>query len=249
LRSFKPTLQYTTVREFRVHSLQAGAGFPIVLLHGLSGSFRWWRYVVPTLAEHFTVHVPELLGFGRSRPALRSFSIAELAAVMTEWLEKRELHRSHIIGHSMGAQVALHVAADFPSLVEKLVLVSASGIPRELSRPEALRFLTEVVPPRSWGAPLFLPRIALDALRAGPRTLLHAARGVLSDDVSRLLPGIKTPTLVIWGESDPLTPVTHGHQMAQMLPNARLVVLRGAAHNPMVDQPRAFSEEVLKFLS
>ncbi|MEX2280892.1 MAG: alpha/beta hydrolase [Gemmatimonadota bacterium] len=243
-----PTLQYTAVREFRVHSLHVGSGPPVVLLHGLSGSFRWWRYVVPALAERFTVHVPELLGFGRSRPALASFTIAELAAVMAEWLETRSLGRCHVIGHSMGAQVALHLAAKYATCIDRLVLVSASGIPRPLSPQETLRFLTEVVPPRAWGAPLFLPRIALDALRAGPRTLLRATLGLLADDVSMLLPRIKMPTLLIWGEYDPLTPLTHGQRMADTIPDARLAILPRAAHNPMVDQPEAFNREVLDFL-
>jgi 4,5:9,10-diseco-3-hydroxy-5,9,17-trioxoandrosta-1(10),2-diene-4-oate hydrolase len=57
------------------------------------------------------------------------------------------------------------------------------------------------------------------------------------------------PTLLIWGEHDPLTPVTYGQRMAGAIPDARLVVLPRAAHNPMVDQPDAFNREVLNFLS
>ncbi len=247
--SFAPKLQYTAVRKFRVHSLHVGAGQPVVLLHGLSGSFRWWRYVVPALAQRYTVHVPELLGFGRSRPALLSFTITELAAIMAEWLEARGLGRAHVIGHSMGGQVALHLAAEYSTHIDRLVLVSASGVPRALSPNEALRFLTEVIPPRAWGTPLFLPRIALDALRAGPRTLLHATRALLADDVTTLLPRVSAPTLLIWGEHDPLTPVAQAQRMVSALPDARLVVLPRASHNPMVDQPDAFNREVLKFLA
>ncbi|MGQ0560995.1 MAG: alpha/beta fold hydrolase [Gemmatimonadota bacterium] len=238
--------ELTVVRGQRIYSLRAGSGPPVILLHGLAGSSRWWRYVMPALADHFTTYAPDLVGFGRSRgmPA----TLDETAALVAEWLEACGLERAHLIGHSMGGQIAIHLAARHSARVDRLVLVSAAGIPRPVSLAHAARFLAELVPPRAWSAPHFLPRIAFDALRAGPRSLARATASILRDDVRPLLPLVRARTLLVWGGLDPLTPLRAGEVMAQGIADARLVVFDDAAHIPMIDQPARFNAEVLRFL-
>jgi pimeloyl-ACP methyl ester carboxylesterase len=131
---------------------------------------------------------------------------------------------------------------------ERLVLVNTSGIPHEWSLRDAGRFVARALPPRSWGAPTFVPTIAADALRAGPRALLLAARHLLSDDVTPLLPLVTCPTLLIWGELDPVLPLAHGRALFERIRGARLVVLSDAAHNPMADRPEEFNRVLLEFL-
>src|SRR5690606_42066606 len=94
----------------------------------------------------------------------------------------------------------------------------------------------------------FLPVIAGDALSAGPRVLLAAIRNILRDDVRPLLPGITIPTLIIWGERDTLVPVRDAWEFRRLIPNSRLAILRGAAHNCMVDRPADFNRIVQRFL-
>lgn len=238
---------FTALHGCRIHSLSEGAGPPVVLLHGLAGSSAWWRYTMPALAQHFTTHAPDLVGFGRSRGALRA-SIAERADLLGAWMEAMSLPRSHIIGHSMGAQIAIHLAAKHPERVDKLVVVGGAGIPRPIAISQAARLLSEIIPPRAWGTPRFLPRIAIDTLRAGPLSVASASISILKDDVRPLLPRIIAPTLLVWGTLDPLTPLRDGEYMSEHIPGARLVVFEGAAHMPMVDQPARFNSEILSFL-
>ena len=243
----RPEIRQTRIGEFRIQSEHLGAGPPVVLLHGLSGSCRWWRFTTPALARRYSVHVPELVGFGGSRRPGRQPDVPELADVMAQWLDEMGLTDIALVGHSMGGQIALHVAAGH-HMPERLVLVSASGLPREWSLRDAGRFVARALPPRSWGAPAFVPTIAVDALRAGPRALLLAARHLLGDDVSPLLPMISCPTLLIWGELDPIVPLKHGRAMLTGIAGARLVVLRDAAHNSMADRPVEFNRVLLEFL-
>jgi pimeloyl-ACP methyl ester carboxylesterase len=148
----------------------------------------------------------------------------------------------------MGGQIAIHLTAAEPTRVRRLVLAAATGIPRRLALTEAARFLAGALPPRVWGTPAFHFTVAADALRAGPRTLLHAATDMLTDDVRPLLPRVPNETLLVWGELDPLIPVEHGEAMARAMPNARLVVLADAAHNAMADRPTDFNRLVMDFL-
>ncbi len=236
------------IGRYRIHALHTGEGTPLVLLHGLSGSARWWRNNVPALAQHFRAHTPDLVGFGHSRNWGAQPSVPQMAEVLEQWLDINEIERAHLIGHSMGGQIAIHIAARWPTRVDKLVLVSAAGIPRDLTLTAVARLIAEIAPPRSWGKPAFLPTVAADALRAGPRSLLGAAHFLLRDDVRPLLPHIQASTLLVWGGLDPLTPVAAGEYMAAHIARARLIVFDHAAHMPMVDAPERFNREILQFL-
>jgi pimeloyl-ACP methyl ester carboxylesterase len=241
-----PVRRNTRIGDARIHSVHAGAGDPVVLLHGLSGSHNWWRYTIPALARRYSVHVPELVGFGRSRAAGSLPGIAEMAELMTAWVAELGLERPHLVGHSMGGQTAIHMVAAGLD-VRSLTLVCASGLPRELGVRAAARFVSGTLPPRRWGAMEFLPTMAIDALRTGPRRLLRASWNILSDDVTPLLPKVRCPVLVIWGAYDPLVPLEHGEAYARAL-NARLVVIADAAHNVMADRPSEFNPVLVDFL-
>jgi pimeloyl-ACP methyl ester carboxylesterase len=171
-------LRQTRIGEFRIHSEHLGEGPAVVLLHGLSGSRRWWRFTAPVLARRYRVHVPELVGFGGSRGATRQPDMQEMAAVLAEWLVELRTGEARLVGHSMGGQIALHLAAE-QAMPERLVLVAASGMPRPLTLSDAARMVAGALPPRAWGAPTFMPTIAADAVRAGPRALLRATRHLL----------------------------------------------------------------------
>jgi pimeloyl-ACP methyl ester carboxylesterase len=238
----------TRVGMHRVHSVHAGAGEPLVLLHGLSGSHRWWRHNFQDLAGSFRVHVPELVGFGASRAHGRRLGIDELRDVMADWLEKLDISRPHLMGHSMGGQIAIHLIAERDVAVRRLVLVASAGVPFEFTAAELVRFMAAALPPRAWGTPTFLPIIGLDAVRAGPRSLLRAGLTLLADDVTPLLARVTVPTLVVWGRLDPLLPVAHGNAIAAGIPGARLAVVEDAAHNVMADRPAEFNRLVLDFL-
>ena len=243
-----PERSLTRVGRSRIHALHTGSGRALVLLHGLSGSSGWWRYNVPALAEHFHTHTPDLVGFGRSRNWAAQPTIPEMAALLWQWMDEQKIERTHLMGHSMGAQIAIHMATSQPARVDRLVLVSAAGIPRRLSLVATARFIAEVVPPKRWGSPAFLPSIAVDALRAGPRSLLSATNYLLRDDVRPLLPRVAAPTLLVWGRLDPMTPLAHGEEMARLIPDAKLISFDDAAHMPMVDCPERFNREALQFL-
>lgn len=239
----------TRIEGFGLHALHQGAGEePVVLLHGLSGSQRWWRYTIPALADRYRVHVPELVGFGRSRGAVRHPTLPEMAGLLVRWLDMVGIERTHFVGHSMGAQVGVHLAGRWPDRVDRLVLTNAAGIPHSLAPDQLVQVAGELLWPRSWGRISFLPTIATDTLRAGPRTVVRALRSILADDIRPLLPRVSAPTLLLWGENDPITPVSDGRTIASLLPDARLEIIQGASHNPMADQPAAYNEHLIRFL-
>jgi pimeloyl-ACP methyl ester carboxylesterase len=210
----------------------------VVLAHGLSGSARSWDRNRAALADRFEVHAVDLHAV--SRP----FVLAEAADHLVAWMSERDLSRASLVGHSMGAAVALDLAARFPERVERLVLVDAAVRPMPLRR----RLGGAVV--SGWRSPVSLKaRTAADALRAGPVTLWRATRQVLEIDLTTRLSAVQAPTLVVWGELDTLVPLENGRDLVASLPDARLSVIPGAGHAPMWERPAAFNELVLDFLA
>lgn len=236
---------------YRIHWAEGGEGEDAVaLLHGLSGSSRWWARNIRALAAHYRVLIPDVVGFGRSRLAAGPIpDVPALAAVLGEWLGFAAGGPAHVVGHSMGGQLSIHLASRSGEHVKRLVLVDAAGVPRPLTPAYVTRFAYEVAPPRQWGDPTFLPVILGDALSAGPFSIVRAVRHILRDDVRPLLPRICQPTLLLWGGRDTIVPLAHGVEMRRMIPGSRLLVLPTAYHNPMVDEPQAFNEAVLAFLA
>jgi pimeloyl-ACP methyl ester carboxylesterase len=220
-----------------------GQGPPLVLVHGLSGSSRWWARNVAALAAYFRVYLVDLRGLGRSSEI--GFTLVESAQHLAAWMERTGIERAALVGHSMGGLIAAELAADQPRRVERLVLVDAAIFATQPGyRRQALGLL-------AWlrYAPLgFLPLLVADAWRAGPLALARTARLLLSADLSQRLDRVQMPTLLVWGEHDTLVPGAVGEHLQACLPDARLVVIRGAAHNPMWDHPTEFNRLVLEFL-
>jgi pimeloyl-ACP methyl ester carboxylesterase len=99
--------------------------------------------------------------------------------------------------------------------------------------------------PWSW---TILPLLVRDVIRSGPLRMAGATAEVLRKDWRDKLPAITAPTLVLWGEHDRVCNPRIGEQIVSAVPGARLVIVRGAGHNPMWEKQPAFDSEVLGFL-
>jgi pimeloyl-ACP methyl ester carboxylesterase len=234
---------YVQVGSGTIYAEISGAGQPLILIHGLGGSTRWWARNVPALARSCRVHAIDLLGFGRSRG--QRFVLRDAAGLLVHWMDQRGLGRASVVGHSMGGFIAASLVAQFPERVERLVLGAAAALPVErLSLRHAWRMVRRLP-----HLPLaLLPVLGTDALQAGPVTLIKALRELLSTDIRPDLARIEAPTLIIWGEHDATLPLAVGRQLHRHLPRAAFLVLAGAGHHPMWDCPTAFNEAVMQFL-
>jgi len=227
----------------RVAYRVAGEGPPVVLLHGLGGSGRWWGRNVPALVDRYRVHVVDLVGFGGSRGA--PFGLVGAEESLIEWLDRLSLGPVTLVGHSMGGRIAAELAAEAPDRVARLVLVGAALFPPGTRRASHVEGLL-----RAWRhiRPDFLPLLAADALRADPRAFWRAVYDLLMTDAEAALPRIAAPTLLVWGEHDTIVPPSVGVRVAGQLPRAELVVIPAAGHTPMWDQAAAFNQALLRFL-
>ncbi|HEY6540373.1 MAG TPA: alpha/beta fold hydrolase [Ktedonobacteraceae bacterium] len=220
-------------------------GEPVVLVHGLSASSRWWVRNVPALAEHYRVYLLDLPGFGLMRRFRRRFVLDELSSSITAWMDALGINQAHMIGHSMGGYICLRIAARHPERIKRLVLVSPAGIPHIRS---VRGYLLPLLVAIRYCKPAFLPILFSDALLTGPRTLLRATQDLLTKDIRDALHKVVTPTLLIWGEYDALVPPVFGDILREEIKGARLLILKRAGHVVMFDQAEEFNDAVLRFL-
>jgi len=215
----------------------AGAGEPVVLVHGLSGSWRWWGPVLESLNERRRVYVPELPRLGRRLPA------AELTRWLARWLDAAGLERVDLVGHSLGGLIAAELAAEEPRRARRLALVAPAGIPCGTSLLSRAARLTGTL----YDLRRRLPTVVGDALHAGPLSLLRGALFASERDLSTELASVQARTLLVWGEDDRLLPPRIAAEWQRVLPGVRLVSLR-CGHVPMWEAPRELASCLLAFL-
>ncbi|HZO73594.1 MAG TPA: alpha/beta fold hydrolase [Ktedonobacteraceae bacterium] len=242
----KLSTHYALVDDVPAYYQVVGEGEPVVLVHGLSGSMRWWVRNVPALSRHYRVYMLDLPGFGLMRRMRGRFTIEKALTWLIDWMEAVGLQRAHFIGHSMGGYICMLLAARRPELVESMVLVSPAAIPRAHS---VYGYFIPLVNSFIYLKPSFLPILLRDALRAGPFTLLQALQDIIMAQAHEIMSKIAVRTLIVWGDKDFLVPPKFGHIIRQELPNARLLMLARAGHIGMYDQYREFNQAVLAFLA
>jgi pimeloyl-ACP methyl ester carboxylesterase len=242
-------LRRVSIPPFEFWESRAGAGTPVVFVHGLSGSSSWWRRNLPVLAREHEVAAIDLIGFGRNRRFFQGGPLPprfdEVASLIARWIESSFDQPVHLVGHSMGGLIAIHVAALRPECLRSLVLVDATGIPFTLDPRDHLRHLPH--PPR--GLFSFSRVLAWDFLRAGPTSVGVAAARLLREDAREAMSRITVPTLLVWGDRDVLVPERYGREMQEAISEASLVVLPNAGHVSMWDNADAFNQELLDFFT
>jgi pimeloyl-ACP methyl ester carboxylesterase len=221
-----------------------GSGPPLVLLHGLSGSRRWWERNVPAFAERFRTYMVDLPGFGESR-RVRWSRLDDTVGWLADWMEREGIAHADVAGHSLGGAVAALLAHRHPERVNRLVLVNAA-----LLQPGTPIVAHAAGVARSIGraTPGLAPMASRDLLRSSPLSLSVAVTELLRSDWLPQLGSITAPTLVVWGAEDTITPLPIGERIAATVPDARLTVLPGAGHSPMWEQAERFNAEVMGFL-
>jgi pimeloyl-ACP methyl ester carboxylesterase len=153
-------MHYVTLHGHRIGYRRGGEGPVLLLLHGIAGSSQTWIPAMELLADHYTVLAPDFVGHGHSDKPVGDYSLGSFANWMRDLLEVLDIERVTVVGQSFGGGVAMQFAYQFPDRCERLVLVDAGGLGRDVNW--ALRLVTfpaaEYVLPvvfpsfmRSWG--------------------------------------------------------------------------------------------------
>jgi pimeloyl-ACP methyl ester carboxylesterase len=234
------TRRDTWVRGIRLASYEVGraTGDPVVIVPGLCVSSYLWP-ACDALARHgFRVELVEPPGWPRSAPARpEPEDLADLARWVTDWLGVRGLTDVLLIGQSVGAQLATHVAAQAPGRLRALLLQGPVFDPSCRTPARALARWAADMPREHPGLAL---REVPEWVRVGPRRVRHVLRLALADRPEETLRKTATDVQVVVGEHDPLsTPGWRGRL-------GEVTVMRGCPHSAPHRAPEAFARLVLE---
>lgn len=245
------------ISGLRTRRLIRGEGEHLLVLHGWGASIEAVYPIVAGLASVARVHALDLPGFGESEPPPEPWGVEEYQAFVAAYMDAAGIARASIVGHSNGGRIAIRMAATEPARVAKLVLVDAAGIrPKRTFRWYRRVGMAKVgkYAARHLGAPGERLRETLVGRAASTD---YAAAGELRPTLVKLvnadlrpyMPDIAASTLLVWGAEDEDTPVAMAREMERLIPDAGLVVLKGAGHFSYLDQPARFARIVSHFLS
>lgn len=242
----------------------------VLLIHGLGTSGHHdWRETIPVLAQRYHVLAIDLPGFGGSPALPQGYAFEPLARLLEQALQHYAVGPAIVMGHSLGGAIALDFAHRHPAQLERLILVDVAGVlqkqvfanhiaqwplPHQVGLPPLDRVLghlgrhADLVKRNvlNWPEQLFdlsgmlRANPALRALILRDQVMVDAALGLVENDFSQAIRNTRTATFILWGSEDQVTPVRTGRLLAGRMPNARLYLVPGARHVPMLEAPGEF---------
>lgn len=237
-------------------------GVPVVLLHGVTDSWRSFEPVLPHLPPSIRAFALTQRGHGDAdRPA--GYRTRDFAADIAAFVDTLGLGRVVIVGHSMGATNGQRFAIDHPE--RTLALVLAASFPSYRDNPvvtelweSGMSTLTDPIDPafvREFQestlarpvSPALLDTVVAESLKVPARVWRAAFAGFLEDDCLDDLGKISAPTLLLWGTRDALCSRGDEDALLQAIPGSRLVAYEGAGHALHWEEPERFAADVAAF--
>ena len=255
-----------TVRDLEVNYEEAGAGFPLVLVHGLNGDLTGWALIMPEFFKHYRTVAMDVRGHGGTSKPDQPYSIKGFSEDLYEFMQKLGIPKAHLFGLSMGGAIAQQFALDHPEMIRSLILVSTFSYVDNHARQAFLRlksnlaqggypaFFDEVVKlaftPKYIAAnpgpiaELKMKRIAVNS----PAAIGRATDACLALNLKDQIFQITIPTQVVSGREDVFTPVHLAEQIHRSIRASEWKILEGVGHNLHIEAAPGLVQVVLNFL-
>lgn len=249
------------IKGVKTHYQESGPrdGEPVILLHGWGCNTSTVKSIADCLNDGMHVFSIDLPGHGKTEEPQEIWGSDDFADFVKEFIKKLELSNPSLIGHSFGGRTIIALASkEGGEKFNKIVLVDAAGItPRrslkyyyKVYSYKTLKRLVNLFLGKEKGKKLveraLKKRGSADYQSSSPKM-----RGIMSkcvnEDLRKRMPQIKVPTLLVWGEKDPATPLSDAKIMEKNIPDAGLVVFPGCGHYSFLDNPFAFKSVIREF--
>jgi non-heme chloroperoxidase len=236
-------------------------GIPLLLLHGVTDSWRSFEMLLPHLPTAFRVIAPTQRGHGDASKPATGYAMGDFAADAAALLDALAIESAVIVGHSMGSAVAQRFAVDYPDRTRALVLIGAATSWRNPVMVEVagvLAGLTDPLDPAFVRAfqestvarsvpPDFLDAAVTESLKAPARVWQAAWNHLIASDLGPLLGRIRVPTLIAWGDQDGLVPAAEQTALAAAIPGSVRLTYPGVGHAPHWEEPEQMAADIGAF--
>lgn len=254
-----PTVQIEN--GLHVFYREQGSGEQVLLLiHGNVASSRWWEKVMAQLPAGIRAVAPDLRGCGDTDKPEGPWTMDQLADDIWQFTRALGLTQFGVVGHSLGGAVAQQLTVAHPDQVLGLVLVN-SAAPDGLQTPEdkyaqlemvvqTPQYLKMALAAMMPTAPQdgFYHQLLEDGVTKSAGAMIRNGRALGEMNVVEAVKGLKVPTLVVYGQQDPLVTLEMAERTRDLIPGARLEVLEGVGHSAPVEAPERFTQLLLEFM-
>lgn len=265
--------QFVEINGQEVHYKDEGEGPAIILLHGIAGSLFIWDKWTQQLKKSYRVIRPDLPAFGLTgKPNDNNFSMEYYTKFVVDFANKLGLNNFYLGGHSTGGQIAYETAALIPDRISALALVAPTGFSKinnnALSATFRLAFKTFGKEHITWITSRYLLKKHLkqlyfkqemvtdelidkylnNLLREGNRQSFFDFLNKNHKISSVRIGEIVTPTLILWGESDKIIPVSDAGKFKSIITNIRLITYPEVGHFPFDEFDAASCTDLMDFL-
>lgn len=232
----------------------SGEGSPLLLLHGWGCTHNIFDAFVGDLSQSHRVISLDFPGFGESSEPDDVWGVGEYAVMLEALCSKLAIVKPSIICHSFGGRVAIVFASR--NATDRLLFVDVAGIKphrdllyygRVYSYKISKWFLLNVLRNKEAFSRMSAGKGSSDYASASPKMKAILSKTV-NQDLRSLLPGIKSPVVLFWGEEDTATPIEDAYKMKKLLPDAGLITVKGGSHFSFLDNPQLFRSVALNFL-
>lgn len=241
----------------------AGSGETLFLVHGLGASAERWDFVAPLFERRYRLIIPDLIGYGRSDKPVVDYTPGFFAGFVRSLFDRLGIERAHMMGSSMGGQVAAIFAIENAPMVDRLVLVSPSGTMSRITPALNAYIMAALYPRESTVRESFIemsgsseadPKIVESFIQRmtqpnAKMAFMSSLLGLKNSKLDGHLARIAAPTLVVWGSNDPVIPIRNAAKFVTAIPGCRFYRMEGSGHTPFVDSPAKFARAALDFLS
>jgi 3-oxoadipate enol-lactonase len=237
------------LNEKTVHYEVLGRGRPVIFLHGWVGSWRYWVPAMQTAAVSFRAYALDLWGFGDTAREPAFYSLEQQVSLLDRFAQEMGFGRVALIGHGLGALVALLFTKTYPRLVDRVMIINAplesKSVAARLSSPASPGDLAE------WllGKDSLAEPARIDANKTDLAAIIASFNSPEVDDLLPLVSSITTSCLIVHGQNDPAVQTLDEERLLAMPEMVHQVILEGSGHFPMLDESTTFNQLMTDFLS
>jgi pimeloyl-ACP methyl ester carboxylesterase len=238
-----------TVKDELVHYEVFGRGPALILLHGWLGSWRYWVSTMQQLSVNYRTYALDLWGFGDSGKRPNFYAFDKQVALVGDFMNALGITKAALVGHALGAAVAVRFASQNKDLTARLMTISLP-----LVGDAGLNQRVTTTSPSSWLERLIdksrpdYQAIKDEADKADPEALRRSAEAMSSIDWRPELTNVQAPCILVHGEQDPLVTVPEDGLFEGLNSNVHRVLLNDSRHFPMLDEANAFNRLLIDFL-
>jgi pimeloyl-ACP methyl ester carboxylesterase len=239
-----------------VHYESLGRGRPLVFVHGWLGSWRYWMATMSELSDRYRTYALDLWGFGDSDKSRPRYTLSQYVSLLGAFLDELGIQRTPVVGHALGAAVALQLALTDAKRIDRLALISLPFGERDVNG-KALAAGKSTLGAGLFGAPAQYSPVLNELDKTDRQAIAMSVASLSGLDLGSRLAAVRTPSLMVCGSKDPIVAPPRGQffsaparRTSDGKPSAvRAILMTGLRHFPMLEEASQFNRLLRDFLT